>query len=121
MYKRYIKKEPEVLVEQWDGYEITLLSINTHLCSQHPGSSAVRSQENPNVLTLVFKSNIGEYRTFHDIGDVVVLNLADEMPYRRLFGCTKEKLHEDYVLSPASSSREIKQEVSYGTKQEHGA
>lgn len=116
MYKKYIKRQPEVLVEEWDGYEITLVSINNNLCSQHPGSSAMRSKEDSKVLTLVFKSNIGEYRTFHDIGDVVVLNLSDEMPYRRLFGCTKETLNEQYVLMPEKNTVVKSTEVIYGSK-----
>lgn len=99
MYKRYVKKSPEFLVFEWDGKDETIEGINSWACSKHPGSHASRSERDSNTLTLTFNSIIGINHSYHAIGDYIVFNESEEMPYKRLIGCTKKYLDENFSLS----------------------
>lgn len=98
MYKRYVKKSPEILVMEWDGKDETLEGINTLLCSKREGSSASRSTEDQEVLKLTFSSVIGTFHSFHVKGDSVVFDESEEMLYKKLYGCTKAELEDKFTL-----------------------
>jgi hypothetical protein len=98
MYKRYVKKSPEILVMEWDGKDETLEGINTYLCSKREGSSAVRSTKDTNLLKLTFTSVIGTFHSFHVEGDCIVFDESEEMPYKKLYGCTKEELDNKFTV-----------------------
>ncbi len=98
MYKRYVKKSPEILVMEWDGKDETIEGINARLCSKREGSIVSRSTENESTLKLTFISLIGTYHTFHEKGDCIVFDESEEMSYKKLYGCTKEELDSNFTL-----------------------
>lgn len=97
MYKRYLRKSPEILIMEWDGKDETIEAINSMFCIKVEGSSVFRSSDT-NTLILQFKNIIGCFKTFHHIGDSILLDEFNVIPYKRLTGMIKEDVKSNFTI-----------------------